>query len=72
MKKIIYNKYTFLLMLLLCAAGCSKIDNDFLDTPPETFYTVDNIFTTSAQIDQAVIAIYSQLRDMWANPNEEG
>lgn len=71
MKKIIINKYTFLLTLLLSAAGCSKIDNDFLETKPETFYTVDNIFTTSSQIDQAVIAIYSMLRDMWANPNEE-
>jgi hypothetical protein len=72
MKKIIYSKYTFLLMLLLSAAGCTKIDNDFLETAPETFYTIDNTFSTSAQIDQAVIAIYSMLRDMWANPNEEG
>lgn len=72
MKQTIFSKYSFLLMLLLSAAGCSKIDNDFLDTKPETFYTVDNIFTTSSQIDQAVVAIYSQLRDMWANPSEEG
>ncbi|SEO39468.1 Starch-binding associating with outer membrane [Niastella yeongjuensis] len=56
---------------MIVAAGCSKKDNKFLDTKPETFYTVDNIFSTSAQIDQAVVAIYSQLRDLWANPNEE-
>ena len=48
-----------------------KIDDKFLDTTPETFYTIDNIFTTSSQIDQAVIAIYSQLRDIWANPTEQ-
>ena len=58
-------------MLLLAPAGCKKMDEKFLQTDPETFYTVDNIFSTSAQVDQAVIAIYSQLRDIWANPNEE-
>jgi hypothetical protein len=71
MKKLIYSKYACLLVLLLSTAGCSKIDNDFLVTTPETFYTVDNIFSTSAQVDQAVIAVYSQLRDMWANPAEQ-
>lgn len=72
MKKTIHSPYTLLFMLLLGTAGCSKIDNDFLETKPETFYTVDNIFSTSSQVDQAVISIYSMLRDMWANPNEEG
>ena len=72
MKKNVYNIYAFLLMLLLASAGCKKMDDKFLVTNPETFYTVDNIFSTSAQVDQAVIAIYSQLRDIWANPNEEG
>jgi len=71
MKKNINNIYAFLLMLLLGAAGCKKMDDKFLVTNPETFYTVDNIFSTSAQVDQAVISIYSQLRDIWANPNEE-
>lgn len=71
MKKNTYNIYAFLLILLLGSAGCKKMDDKFLVTDPETFYTVDNIFSTSAQVDQAVIAIYSQLRDIWANPNEE-
>jgi len=71
MKKNINNIYAFLLMLLLGVAGCKKMDDKFLVTNPETFYTVDNIFSTSAQVDQAVISIYSQLRDIWANPNEE-
>jgi hypothetical protein len=70
MKKAIY-KYSFLLALVLGATGCTKMDEKFLDTQPETFYTTDNIFSTSSQVDQAVIAIYSMLRDMWANPNEE-
>ena len=57
--------------LLLTIAGCKKVDDKFLETTPETFYTTGNIFSTSAQIDQAVVAIYSQLRDMWANPTEQ-
>jgi hypothetical protein len=58
-------------ILLFCGAfSCKKVDENFLRTTPETFYTVDNIFSTSAQVDQAVVAIYSQLRDMWANPDE--
>ena len=61
----------FFVLLLLSAPGCKKVDDKFLQTTPETFYTVDNIFSTSAQIDQAVVAIYSQLRDMWANPTEQ-
>jgi len=72
MKKVMNVKYAVLLALLTGVAGCSKIDNEFLETRPETFYTVDNIFTTSSQVDQAVISIYSMLRDMWANPSEEG
>jgi len=71
MKRNIYSIYAFLLMLLLASGGCTKMDDKFLVTNPETFYTVDNIFSTSAQVDQAVIAIYSQLRDIWANPGEE-
>ncbi|HVU57821.1 MAG TPA: RagB/SusD family nutrient uptake outer membrane protein [Puia sp.] len=65
------NSYVFFLMLLLASGSCKKMDDKFLVTNPETFYTVDNIFSTSSQVDQAVIAIYSQLRDIWANPNEE-
>ena len=57
--------------LLLIEMSCKKIDDKFLDKTPETFYTTDNIFSTSAQIDQVVISIYSQLRDMWANPTEQ-
>ena len=64
-------KYTCLFVLLLSSLSCKKVDDKFLQTNPETFYTVDNIFSTSAQIDQAVVAIYSQLRDIWANPAEQ-
>ena len=71
MKNILYKKYIWFFVLFLGVTNC-KPDEKFLLANPETFYTVDNAFSTSAQVDQAVIAIYSQLRDMWANPNEEG
>jgi hypothetical protein len=70
MKKNNYIKTYGFLLLFSGVFGCKKIDEKFLKTTPETFYTTDNIFSTSAQVDQAVIAIYSQLRDMYANPDE--
>ena len=51
MKKHNYKISIFLAVLLLSAVGCRKVDDKFLQTTPETFYTVDNIFSTSAQID---------------------
>ncbi|MFC3198873.1 RagB/SusD family nutrient uptake outer membrane protein [Parapedobacter deserti] len=71
MKRISIYSVSAMVGLLLSVVGC-KSDKDFLTEVPPTFYTVDNAFSTSAQIDQALIAIYSQLRDLWANPAEEG
>lgn len=71
MKNILSKKTFWALILLMNVAGC-KSNDDFLKENPETFYTVDNAFSTSAQIDQALVAIYSQIRDLWANPSEEG
>jgi hypothetical protein len=59
------------LALLVSLAACKKLDDKFLEKNPGTFYTTDNIFTSPAQIDQAIVALYSQLRDMWANPTEQ-
>lgn len=58
------------LALLISVAACKKLDDKFLEKKPGTFYTTDNIFTSPAQIDQAVLAIYSQLRDMWTISTE--
>lgn len=71
MKKSIYIKQLCFFLVLTGMFSCRKVDESFLKATPETFYTVDNIFSTSAQVDQAVIAIYSQLRDIWANPDEQ-
>lgn len=73
MKKLIRHHYTTWALLLLLSGiiGC-KSDMDFLTEKPSTFYTVDNAFSTSSQIDQVLISIYAQMRDLWANPAEEG
>lgn len=72
MKKSIF-KYTsaWALLLVISATGCES-DMDFLTEKPATFYTVDNAFSTSSQVDQVLVSVYSQLRDLWANPSEEG
>jgi len=73
MKKIIHHHYTAWAFLLLLSGIIScKSDKDFLTEKPFTFYAVENAFSTSAQIDQSLVGIYSQLRDLWANPSEEG
>lgn len=70
MKNIFSGKFFWGLMLLANLTSC---DNDgFLKENPTTFYTVDNAFSTSAQVDQVLVGAYSQVRDLWANPAEEG
>ncbi|MCF3110198.1 RagB/SusD family nutrient uptake outer membrane protein [Niabella sp. CC-SYL272] len=58
------------LMICFLWHAC-KSDKDFLREKPETFYTVDNAFSTSAQVDQVLIGIYSNIREAWTNPNEQ-
>ena len=69
MKNRIFKISILSLFLLTGIIGCEK-DDEFLKENPETFYTVDNIFSTSAQVDQVLVSIYSHLRDLWVNPDE--
>ncbi len=71
MKNILKSKSFWGLFLAVNLFGCESAD-DFLKENPSTFYTVDNAFSTSAQVDQALVSVYSQIRDLWANPAEEG
>jgi len=71
MKKILLKNQIRFMILLLAFAGCES-DKEFLTEKPETFYTIDNAFSTSAQIDQVLVGIYAQLRDLWANSTETG
>jgi hypothetical protein len=62
-----YIKYGF---LLLFASAISCDDDKFLKETPETFYTIDNAFTTSSQVEQVLVSIYSHLRNIWTNYDE--
>ena len=49
-----------LLLLSSCLFSCD--DEGFLKENPETFYTIDNIFTTSSQVKQVVTSCYEQVQ----------
>lgn len=57
-----------ILLAFTILAGCN--DAEFLTEKPETFYTVDNAFNTSEQVDQVVIGCYSHARSMFAMGEE--
>lgn len=67
MRKV-YNKNIFLLlMIMFCTAGCN--DSDFLKENPETFYTIDNVFSTSEQVDQVLATCYVKVRNIYCPYN---
>ncbi|MDR1454309.1 MAG: RagB/SusD family nutrient uptake outer membrane protein [Tannerella sp.] len=57
-----------LLATLPVWTGCN--DDAFLAEKPETFYTVDNAFSTSEQVDQVLVSCYSQIRMMYCGVEE--
>jgi len=63
MKNLINIKYLWLILPLLAVFSCD--DEDFLTEKPKTFYTTDNAFSSSDQVDQVVIGCYSQVRYMY-------
>lgn len=68
MKRFISILTVFFIYFLLYSC---KSDKDFLTEKPETFYTIDNAFSSSEQIDQILVSIYSNIRELWTNPNEQ-
>ncbi|MBR4755450.1 MAG: RagB/SusD family nutrient uptake outer membrane protein, partial [Bacteroidales bacterium] len=50
-------------LALFVFAGCN--DEEFLKENPKYFYTTDNAFSTSEQVDQALVACYSHIRAMY-------
>jgi hypothetical protein len=70
MKKIKISLTSFVLFAatLLAWTGCN--DDEFLEEKPETFYTVDNAFSTSAQVDQVLVSCYSHVRVMYCMSEE--
>lgn len=60
-KTIILRSVLLLIPLLILSCD----DSGFLTEKPETFYTIDNAFSTSEQVDQVVIGCYAHIRSMY-------
>lgn len=66
--KNIHNKHIlWLLMAMFSFTGCD--DTDYLKENPDTFYTIDNIFTTSGQVDQVITTCYYKVRNIYCPYN---
>jgi tetratricopeptide (TPR) repeat protein len=68
MKTIKYIFQATILFILTAMISCD--DNKFLEEKPTTFYTIDNAYSSSEQVDQVLISIYYQWRDMRCNSTE--
>lgn len=67
MKRLV--KYSVCCVLgISLLGGCN--DAKFLGETPETFYTIDNAFSTSGQVDQVVVSCYSHIRTMMCMSEE--
>lgn len=64
MKTFKYNFSVGILALSTFFFSCN--DDAFLTEKPETFYTIENIFTTSSQVRQVVTSCYEQVRYIYA------
>jgi starch-binding outer membrane protein, SusD/RagB family len=64
MKTKIFKHCMIILTLSLGILSCEK-DKDFLMEKPHTFYTLENGFTSPAQVDAALINCYKQARDLF-------
>lgn len=53
----------YICLFLILFTGCD--DNTFLREKSETFYTIENIFTTSSQVSQIVTSCYEQIRSIY-------
>lgn len=62
----IHNKHIIILWSLaifLFVISCN--DGEFLKEEPETFYTIDNIFSTAQQVNQVLTTCYERVRDIY-------
>ncbi len=61
MKTKIFKIYIILLGTLMGILSCEK-DEEFIKEVPNTFYTLENAFSSAAQVDAALIACYRHAR----------
>jgi hypothetical protein len=71
MKNIKFLLFYTIMTAIFATTVCCNDDDLFLEEKPATFFTTDNVFSTSAQVDQILLGIYSQIRNMWANPDSQ-
>lgn len=62
MKTLDFKIYILLLAFTFSFTGCN--DEDFLSESPETFYTIENVFTTADQVKQAVTSCYEHVKKL--------
>ena len=62
-------KYSVCGLLSVCLLGSCN-DSKILEEDPETFYTIDNVFSTSEQVDQVLVGCYSHVRVMMCMTEE--
>lgn len=63
------SKFFLVLVAASFFTGCN--DADFLKENPETFYTPDNIFTSSEQVKQILTTCYQRVRNIYC-PYDNG
>lgn len=63
------NLITKIMLVFLIVSVYSCDDLEFITEEPETFLTVDNIFTSGAQLDQLLITMYQQDRGLFSEIN---
>ena len=59
---------TLSVLLLFSLESCN--DKEFLTEKPKYFYTLDNVFSTPAQVDLALVSCYSQVRHYYTLEND--
>jgi hypothetical protein len=57
------SRYLKFLFLLISVTLLSCSDDSFLEEKPESFYTSNNVFSSSKQVKQVVLSLYSDLRN---------
>ncbi|MBU2996679.1 RagB/SusD family nutrient uptake outer membrane protein [Cellulophaga baltica] len=71
-KKYINRKLNIKLLLISGILLTSCNDDDFLDLDPETFYTIDNVFSTGVQVEQSLITLYDYDRTLRTSTSFNG
>lgn len=67
-----YNRINAAVLAMLAMGISSCNDDAFLEEHPETFYTLDNIFTSQDQVDQVISTCYLRVRHMFCPYNNWG